>query len=71
VSQPTLLDALHRQPGAAATPTDELVPAPVRVIEVGVRSIVQATPACVTVTVSPEIVSVPVRDALPVLAATL
>jgi hypothetical protein len=70
-SHGTLLVAAHGHPAIEATATDESAAAAPSVIEVGVRSTVQATPAWVMVTGSPEIVSVPVRVALPVLAATL
>jgi hypothetical protein len=71
VIHPTLLVVDQRHPGAVETLTDESPPALPRVIEVGVRSVVHATPAWVTVTGSPEMVSVPTRDVLPVFAATL
>lgn len=71
VSHPTLLDAAHTHPADAVTTTEPLVPAPLTVAEAGASVIVHAAPVCMTVTVSPEIVSVPVRDALPVFAATL
>ena len=71
VSQAELLDAVQAQPADVATVMDAVVPPPPRLIDVGVRLNVQAAPACVMVTGSPEIVSVPVLPWLEVLAATL
>jgi hypothetical protein len=67
-----LLTAVQLQPLPAVTVTVPVVAAEdVRFEEVGEIVNVQATPACVTVNVWPAIVSVPVRDVVPVLAATL
>ena len=63
-----LLEAVHGHP--AETETDAFAAEPSRVIPVGFKSTAQETPAWVTVTDWPEIVSVPVRDAVPLFAAT-
>lgn len=66
-----LLETVHGHPAGADTATDDAVAAPPTVIEIGLRFTVHTAPACDTVMVSPEIVTVPVRLALPVFAATV
>ena len=72
VSQASLLVAVQLQPVPAVTATLPVVAADVvRFDEVGEIVNVQGAPACVTVNVCPPTVIVPVRDVVPVLAATL
>ena len=72
VIQPALLVADQLQPVPAVTPTVPVAAAEVvRFDDVGLIVNVQGAPACVTVKVCPPIVIVPVRDVVPVLAATL
>ena len=67
-----LLTAVQLQPVPAVTVTVPVVAADdVRLDDVGEIVNVQGTPACVTVNVWPAMVSVPVRDVVPELAATL
>jgi hypothetical protein len=66
-----LLVAVQPQPDAAPTVTMPDVPAGVIETTAGVTAETQLTPACVTVKVFPPIVSVPVREVVPALAATL
>ena len=70
--QPTLLVAVQLQPVPAVTVTVPVVAADVvRLEDVGAMVNVHGAPACVTVKVLPAIVIVPVRDVVPVFAATL
>ena len=72
VIQPTLLAAVQVHPVPAVTVTLPVVAADVvRFDEVGEMVNVHGAPACVTVKVCPPIVIVPLRDVVPVLAATL
>jgi len=72
VIQPTLLAAVQLQPVPAVTVTVPVAAADVvRFEEVGEIANVHGAPACVTVNVCPPIVIVPLRDVVPVLAATL
>ena len=72
VIQVSLLVAVQEQPAPALTATVPVVAADVvRFEEVGAIVNVQGAPACVTVNVSSPIVTVPVRDVVPALAATL
>ena len=71
VSQAALLVALHAQPVAAVTAVVDEPPAAVSVRDVGDTPKVQAAPLCVTVTVWPATVRVPVRPAVAVLAVAL
>jgi len=67
-----LLVAAQLQPEPAVTLTEPVVAVgDVRFDEVGRIVNVHGAPACVIVNVWPAIVSVPVREAVPVLAATL
>ena len=67
-----LLTAVQLQPVPAVTVTVPVVaPDDARVDEVGAIVNVHGAPACVTVKVWPPIVIVPVRDVVPVFAATL
>jgi hypothetical protein len=65
-----LLTAVHPHPLVVVTPADCAPPAATTVCVVGV-SVKLQVPACVTVSVRPAIVSVPVRGLEDVLAATL
>jgi len=68
----SLLTAVQLQPVAAVTVTVPVVAtADVRFDEIGAIVNVHGAPACVTVNVCPPMVIVPVRDVVPVLAATL
>jgi len=72
VIQASLLVAVQLQPVPAVTVTVPAVATDdVRFDEVGAIVNVQGAPACVTVKVCPPIVIVPVRDVVPVFAATL
>ena len=72
VIQASLLTAVQLQPALAVTVTVPVAAADVvRFDEVGAMVNVQGAPACVTVKVWPPIVTVPVRDTVLVLAATL
>ena len=67
-----LLAAVQLQPAAAVTVTVPVVATDdVRFDDVGAMVNEQGAPACVTVKVCPPMVIVPVREAVPVLAATL
>ena len=67
-----LLTAVQLQPVPALTVTVPVVAAEeVRLDDVGEIVSVHGAPACVTVKVWPAIVIVPVREVVPVLAATL
>ena len=67
-----LLVAVQLQPVPAVTVTVPVVATDeVRLEDVGEMVNVQGAPACVTVNVWPPIVSVPVREVVLVLAATL
>jgi hypothetical protein len=57
----TLLEAVQPQPSELDTSIVPVDPAALIEIEVGVRLYEHAAPACVTVSVSPPIVTVPVR----------
>jgi hypothetical protein len=65
------VDAVQLHPAAVVTDTVPVPAAEVTVVFVGVTENVQLIPACVTVNVRPAMVSVPVRDEVDVLAATL
>ena len=65
-----LLAAVHAQPVAAVTVTAPAPAADVRVADAGEIVGTHGIP-CVTVNVLPPIVSVPVRDVVPVFAVTL
>jgi hypothetical protein len=66
-----LLTAVHEQPVGAVTLV-EIVPAPATMSRlVGVSAKVHPAAACVTVNISPPIVSVPLREPALVFAATL
>jgi hypothetical protein len=68
----SLLTAVQLQPVPAVTVTVPVVAADVaKFDDVGAIVNVQGAPACVTVNVCPPIVTVPVRDAVVVFAATL
>ena len=72
VSQASLLVAVQLQPVPAVTATLPVVATEdVRFDDVGEIVNVQGAPAWVTVKVCPPTVIVPVRDVVPVLAATL
>ena len=72
VSQVALLVAVQLQPVPAVTVTVPVVATEdVRLDEVGAIVNVHGAPACVTVNVCPPIVIVPVREVVPVFAATL
>jgi hypothetical protein len=64
-----LLAAVHAQPAGEVTLTVPFVRVSGAETLVGEIVVVHETPCWVTVTVCPAIVSVPVRDALPVFAA--
>jgi len=67
-----LLTAVQLQPEPAVTAMLPLAPIEdVRFLEVGEIVTVQGRAACVTVNVWSPIVSVPVREVVPLLAATL
>ena len=68
----SLLAAVHAQPVPAVTVTVPVVAADeVRFDDVGAMVKVHGAPACVTVKVCPPIVIVPLREVVPVFAATL
>ena len=68
----SLLVAVQLQPALAVTVIEPLAASDDgRLFEVGEIVNVHETPACVTVNVCPPIVIVPVRDVVPVCAATL
>ena len=68
----SLLAAVQLQPVPAVTVTVPVVATDeARLEDVGEMVNVQGAPACVTVKVWPPIVIVPVREVVPVLAATL
>jgi hypothetical protein len=72
VIQSALDVATQPHPAPAVTVTVPLVAADVvRFTETGEIATVQAAPACVTVKVCPPIVSVPLRDVVPVFGSTL
>lgn len=71
VIQATFVVADHPQPAVPSTVTEPVPPKPPSEIESGDSVSVHATPACVTVTVCPAIVTIPVRAALSGLLATL
>jgi hypothetical protein len=72
VIQASLLTAVQLHPVPAVTVTEPVVAVDdVRFDEVGAIVNVQGAPAWVTVKVWPAMVNVPVRDVVPVLAATL
>lgn len=67
----SLLVAFQPHPVEALTVTMLEAPDVPTVVDDGERAETQETPTCVTVNVWPPIVIVPVRDVVPVLAATL
>ena len=72
VIQAALLTAVQLHPVPAVTVTVPVAAAEVvRFDDVGEMVNVHGAPACVTVKVWPAIVTVPVRDVVPVFAATL
>ena len=71
VIQASLLTAVQLHPAAAVTVTVPVVAADVGFNDVGEIVKVHGTPACVTVKVWPPTVIVPVRELVPVFAATL
>ena len=71
MSHDALLEAVHVHPAGRVTATEPCAPAAETDAPVGAMAAVQTTPACVTVTVSPPTVSVPVRGDKLVFAATL
>ena len=72
VIQPTLLAAVQLHPVPAVTVTVPVAAADVaRFDDVGEMLNVQGAPACVTVKVFPAMVSVPLREVVPVFAVTL
>ena len=72
IHEVALLVAVQLQPVAAVTLTVPVVAVDdVRFDDVGEIVNVQGAPACVMVNVLPAIVIVPVRDVVPVFAATL
>ena len=71
VTQLALLVAVHAQPVDAVTATVPVPAAAVGLADAGEIVGVHGAPACVIVNVLPPIVSVAVRDAVLVLAATL
>ena len=66
-----LLEAVQAQPVAAVTVTEPVPAADVTVADAEEIVGAHGVAACVTVNVLPAIVSVPVRDDVPVFAATL
>ncbi len=66
-----LLTAVHAQPAGAVTATVPVPPFDTTLCDVGEIVSVQVIPAWVTVNVLPAIVSVPMRDDVPVFAAAL
>ena len=72
VSHESLLAAVQLQPAPAVTVIEPLVASDdVRFDDVGEMVNVHGAPACVTVKVCPPIVIVPLREVVPVFAATL
>jgi hypothetical protein len=71
VTHGTLLDDAQVQPAGAITETDPELAADVSTTDVGLSEMVHAMPACVTVSVAPEIVMVPVLGVASGLAATV
>jgi hypothetical protein len=72
VSQASLLVAVQLQPAPAVTVIEPLMAIDdVRFDDVGAIVNAHGAPACVTVKLCPPIVIVPVREVVPVLAATL
>jgi len=72
VSQASLLVAVQLQPAPAVTVIEPLIAIDdVRFDDVGEIVNVHGAPACVTVKLCPPIVIVPVREVVPVFAATL
>lgn len=67
VIQLALLTAVQEHPAGAPTKRVN----PVAVADCRLRESLQVDPACVTVNVNPAMVSVPVREAVAVLAATV
>lgn len=67
----TALEAVQLHPAVVVTVTVPVPAAPVTEAAVGETVKTHGTPACVTVNVTPAMVSVPVRDEVEVLAATL
>jgi hypothetical protein len=71
VIQASLLVAVHPHPADAVTVTTLDAPDAATVVDIGDNDDTHGTPAWVIVNVCPAIVSVPVRDVVLVLAATL
>jgi hypothetical protein len=71
VSHEALLVAVQLQPVLAVIATVPAPPDELKFEVVGEMVNVHGAPACVTVNVCPPIVIVPVREVVPVLAATL
>jgi hypothetical protein len=71
VSQVALLTAVQLHPVAAVTAIAEVAAAEDTLVDVGAIVGAHVAPACVTVKVFPPTVSVPVRLAASVLAATV
>jgi hypothetical protein len=69
--QVALLVAVQAQKVAAVTMTVPVIPADVTVVDAGEIDGAQTAAAWLTVNVLPPIVSVPVRDVVPVFAETL
>ena len=67
----SLLVAFQPHPAGALTVAMLDVPEAVIETDAGEIPVTQLTPACVTLKVWPPMVSVPVRDVVPMLAATL
>jgi hypothetical protein len=66
-----LLVAVQLQPVVAVTVIVPVLPEAAALADVGEIDGAQGAPACVTVNVAPATVSVPVREALDVFAATV
>lgn len=71
VIQATLAAAVQAHPVGAATATVPVAPLPATDALAGVKAYVQPPRDCVTVTVCPAIVRVPVRGVVPVLTPTV
>ena len=71
VIQALLLTAVQLQPPAAVTAIVSVIPPATTLTVVGAIEELHGTPACVTVKVLPPIVSVPLREVVEALAATV
>jgi hypothetical protein len=71
VIQDVVVVAVQAQPVVAVTATVPVAPAATTFVDAGAMVGAQGSPACVTVKVLPPIVTVPVREVLVVLAATV